>query len=79
MNKFKPGQKVICLRDDLYPLFKKGEVYTFLRYNKYSESLMYLKERFHDDLFCRSEDFIDAAKYLHDKEFKNKLDNLIED
>lgn len=73
------GQKVVCIRNQYgyTDTLELGKVYTIKLIYEYDAPMMELEECPELNRLY-SNRFIDATKYLHAKEFKNKLDNLIE-
>lgn len=76
LTEFKKGQKVVCikeseLKDKSWGI--KGKIYTVESFNLKGLSLEEL-----DGKGCNGDRFTDAAKWLHNKQFQKKLEDLVE-
>lgn len=73
---FKPGDKVICLHE--FICFTKGQVYEVIDIHHMFNYTVYVKNcDEHEVCLIHSTNLCDATKYLHDKEFNSKLQDLI--
>jgi hypothetical protein len=72
---FTPGQRIVCIKENpsMRDGGKIGDIFTVIKVID-PDSLMEIS----NGLSIYPLRFTDATKYLHNKEFKNKLDNLVE-